>query len=381
MLRRSNRKRKPAVPHTVLTSAVGAAAKRRVPANPAPLPVVANQMSSSTYPLPVVANQTPSAMSTGVSAAHGPAPRLSSVVIPDLSVSPHIMQIPPPVSTTGNTVNPTIHTVTHDIHTPNQISSIFEDVASNVQQNIREKISKSEYIDIATLLTTNNDAKNTATVVWREGRLVVLPPQNTVKIQTIEQWTSAFILFISVYCRTHPNRFQELLKYLYMVRVGASRCPANSLGWKAYDEQFRLRKACDPTSSWAVVDVELWLLYISSGSVNNQAFNNRFSFSNFSMKCYSFNYSGRCFRQACPYNHLCLRCSGSHPVVNCPVKGPVKQKASGSNFNAASQTRFYSRGPNQTVTSQNFTFRHPQYHARPRFTFTPVGQGSHSDQY
>ena len=33
-------------------------------------------------------------------------------------------------------------------------------------------------------------------------------------------------------------------------------------GWKAYDEQFRLRMAQDPSSAWTVIYPELWLIYI-----------------------------------------------------------------------------------------------------------------------
>jgi hypothetical protein len=35
-------------------------------------------------------------------------------------------------------------------------------------------------------------------------------------------------------------------------------------GWVQYDEQFRLRKARYPTSSWGVVDMELWLLCVAT---------------------------------------------------------------------------------------------------------------------
>lgn len=41
-----------------------------------------------------------------------------------------------------------------------------------------------------------------------------------------------------------------------MVRLGASR--TMGLGWKSYDEQFRLRKTQNPSS---IIDKELWLLY------------------------------------------------------------------------------------------------------------------------
>jgi hypothetical protein len=46
-----------------------------------------------------------------------------------------------------------------------------------------------------------------------------------------------------------------------MVRLGASRCA--NLNWKMYDEQYRLRKAQDPASSWSLVDYELRLIYMN----------------------------------------------------------------------------------------------------------------------
>ncbi|CAG2209864.1 unnamed protein product [Mytilus edulis] len=39
-------------------------------------------------------------------------------------------------------------------------------------------------------------------------------------------------------------------------------------GWVHYDEQFRLRKVFSPFSSWGVVDMELWLLCVSTPNVS-----------------------------------------------------------------------------------------------------------------
>ena len=52
-----------------------------------------------------------------------------------------------------------------------------------------------------------------------------------------------FFIFTSIYCTTHPLKF---LKYILCIRLGSKRC---SGGWKAYDEQFRLRMVQDPSSS------------------------------------------------------------------------------------------------------------------------------------
>jgi hypothetical protein len=49
---------------------------------------------------------------------------------------------------------------------------------------------------------------------------------------------------------------------MHVIKLAALR--VSSLGWVSYDEQFRLRKARAPQSSWADVDVELWLLCVSA---------------------------------------------------------------------------------------------------------------------
>ena len=75
-------------------------------------------------------------------------------------------------------------------------------------------------------------------------------------------WTDAFINFIGVFCSVHKDRCSELLKHMYTIRLGANRSACH--GWVHYDEHIRLRKTLNPSSSWAVVYTELWLLYMNS---------------------------------------------------------------------------------------------------------------------
>ena len=73
-----------------------------------------------------------------------------------------------------------------------------------------------------------------------------------------------FLVYISIFCTTgHSTVFQDLLKYIHSIRLGAKWC---ALGWKSYDEKFRLRMSQDPAGSWAVVDPDLWLLNMYSPS-------------------------------------------------------------------------------------------------------------------
>jgi hypothetical protein len=155
-----------------------------------------------------------------------------------------------------------------------------------------------QYIDLALLLQNSNliEASNQQNNSIVQGQLVIQLKQQS-NITNIELWTDAFFIFLSIYCSAHVQKIQGLLKYLNTVRLGPKRCGTHNVGWKLYDEQFRLRMTENPNAKWADVDVELWLLYI-----NPHNFNESFT-SNMIYKCYAFNYNGVCNKQNCTYSH------------------------------------------------------------------------------
>ncbi|CAG2227125.1 unnamed protein product [Mytilus edulis] len=84
------------------------------------------------------------------------------------------------------------------------------------------------------------------------------------------------------------------------VRKGAKR--HGGIGWKYYDEQYRLKKAREPSGSWGKLDSEYWMWYMQSASVQpegqaaNQASNSRALYTNqtaTTSRCYSFNFDVR----------------------------------------------------------------------------------------
>jgi hypothetical protein len=207
----------------------------------------------------------------------------SRVVVPGSDAQYWLAQVIPATSTTagsipdfsentvpGNSLCNNLDTLTvplmsNSLNQPNQVNSFHVDIASEISQATRRKMQKSEYIDLALLLSNNNvQRQDTRKLVIVNGELSMQSGNLRTKINNIEQWTSAFIIFISIYFSAHENRVQELLKYMSDFRLGSQQ--SSSLGWKPYDEQYRLRKACNPMSSWGIVDVELWLLYISSST-------------------------------------------------------------------------------------------------------------------
>jgi len=229
--------------------------------------------------------------------------------------------------------------------TPTQMYSICpsDDISRHVVQNVRQKILAGEYLDLAILLdNTSNLQPQQQKIIMIEGELVIQPKRDNNKISNIESWTDAFIVFMSIYCSLHTNLYPNLLKYMNMIRLAAKRCPG--LGWKTYDEQFRLRKSQDPTSHWDIIDSELWLMYILSNQTTPGQFLPKKLSQNAILKCYAFNYNGRCTKSPCLYMHNCLKCNGQHPSIYCPS---VHQNSSNAfrPRNFSSNVRNFSKNP------------------------------------
>ncbi|XP_050404842.1 uncharacterized protein LOC126820768 [Patella vulgata] len=191
---------------------------------------------------------------------------------------------------------------------PTMSESVHDVLGNNISQSMRQKIARGEYVDLAHLITKTNSGK-TALVLNDEGEIVTRE-KLTHSVLTIDSWTDAFLVYISIYLRGHPERVQEMLKYMHTIRLAASR----GYGWSSYDEQFRLKRSLDPSSSWSSVDFELWLIHMADGkSVTKPSIK-------LTGKCFDFNYKGYCSKTSCQYWHNCMSCAGNHPVVACNVQ-------------------------------------------------------------
>ena len=75
------------------------------------------------------------------------------------------------------------------------------------------------------------------------------------QITEIEQWTTAFTTYMSVF--TYPLRAQEFLQYLSLIRYAAR--VHKGLGWAIYDHKFRQKASLDKSLVWSQIDQHLWL--------------------------------------------------------------------------------------------------------------------------
>ena len=93
-----------------------------------------------------------------------------------------------------------------------------------------------------------------------ENSIIKVKPSNqsTTTITDIEQWTTAFATYMSVFTHEFPNRAQELLQYMSLIRH-AAHCH-KGVGWCIYDVKFRRKAALDQSINWSELDQQLWLM-------------------------------------------------------------------------------------------------------------------------
>ena len=215
------------------------------------------------------------------------------------------------------------------------LTSICDDLGLGVSQHIREKIWNGEFVDLALLLRPAISINNASDCVFSIGSRdspawQIRPHNQTPRITSVEQWTSAFLIFASIYLMRHPTRARQLLKYADIVRSAAFR--RVGYGWRDYDIQFRLRQARMPSRSWASIDAELWLTLLGAPVQQPifRPYNNQRSIGHTNIRtsrtaqrdqnagvCFDFN-RGHCFRPACRFPHKCATClSVGHSAASC----------------------------------------------------------------
>ena len=234
-----------------------------------------------------------------------------------------------------------------------RLTSIDMELGLTIPLNLRQKIVNGEYVELGLLLDKTGKEESVKKLACIDGQVIVQPKQNT-RINDIQQWTDAMLVYTSIYSAAHPESNQGLLKYIHNVRLGARRFGGS--GWMNYDTQFRLKKAQDPTASWSLVDHELWLLYMNTPSLQTPSLGR---------KCYDFN-KGWCNRSPCSYLHKCLRCAGNHQLLRCTLKtGQQSAIVSGFRPTGAQQTRYLAPTSATRAAANRHQFRYqgPRPHA------------------
>ena len=180
--------------------------------------------------------------------------------------------------------------------------------------------------------------------------LSLVPNLRPKQIKNIEEWTSAFIVFVAIYSSHHPLEAPRLMKYMETVRDLSKRG-----GWafKNYDENFRMMKQNDPSWPWDVMHSEYWMrATLTTGqnvnNSNNQSFREpQTRQPNSENLCFRFQRRGFCpFKQNCKFAHRCSLCGDTrHHHTACRKQSHMPGTAS-----RGGAYQFGSRGHGGEVT-------------------------------
>ena len=144
---------------------------------------------------------------------------------------------------------------------------------------------------------------------------------------SIDQWVTAFSVFVAVYPIRVPKAISSPMKYCEAVRDIA----AKQGNWRYYDEQFRfLRQSKSERFPWDNVAWELWhqAMYSSlTTSRPNSTYDfqarraNQRHFQSFPRGlCWRFHSSQFC--RGCNFKHSCCKCAAVHPTSQCNTNRP-----------------------------------------------------------
>jgi len=207
-----------------------------------------------------------------------------------------------------------------------QYAAPFQDIPAQYIKDIRS----SEFFELSRLLPKRLSAvdEKDNMVLTLDNSIVRVSKkaQTTISITEIEEWTTAFTTYMSVFTHKFPQRPQELLQYLSLIRYAAR--VHKGLGWAIYDYKFRQKAGQNKTRVWSEDDQQLWLtIFTVAPSVLKEEYSpfskgpQTTSVSSGGVRrgtCYAFNRGGRCNRDICIFKHVCSRCSGAHPGYDCP---------------------------------------------------------------
>ena len=218
---------------------------------------------------------------------------------------------------------------------PKQIfSSVAVSLSSRVSSKVKAKIWSNEYLDFGTLLSFSpNNQKYSLSLASSDGEttrphLTLEPSQPVKKIQTINQWLSAFNIFVAIYSEKLPTDTPKLMKYCEIVRDIAAK-PGD---WLYYDEQFRfIRQSAPAQYPWDAIHWELWLKAVTNFRPKTQFSSDKGPLRSRSQSfprgtCWRFHAGKVC--NGCRFEHICYKCGSKHPAAQCsssqPKTHPVK---------------------------------------------------------
>lgn len=251
-----------------------------------------------------------------------------------------------------------LFSMAHEIE-PNRC--VGDDLSIHIPIKLVRQIQGGDYINLALMLKgaveLTDFCRGTTLRLGENGVLESKVNTCKDKLSSIERWTDAFIVYMSVYLKKYPGKAGEMLQYMSLIRECSRR--QGGYAWRSYDEQFRLRQSMFP-SSWSAVNQDLWLRCMSTRDISNDPLVVQKPIG----KCFEYN-KGHCPWPSCKYSHSCTACGQAHPHIYCP-SSMLDKPFNGYNSwqNNVQSNRGINRQGNNSFRSRGRGFRFNRHFTR-----------------
>ena len=213
-------------------------------------------------------------------------------------------------------------------------------IGSHLDDNIRTKIEKGEYVDFSKLIgkdrLNEDEAGARYQMIVQNGRQFWAPINDGVQINSFQRWEQAFRVFTNVYLAAHPNRAAELVQYNHLIHMAAQEFMWGNV--YRYDKDFRMHLSKFPGRSWSIILQQAWTLRlrdrlrIENGNFHNFNRQDRPDNNNKDRSCRRFN-QGKCtYGARCKWDHKCKYCDkwGHGSAICRKLKADKGEKISNS---------------------------------------------------
>ena len=206
----------------------------------------------------------------------------------------------------------------------------FFHISCHVEQNMKVKIERGEFIELEKLLPKNrsqlmNEEKRLQ-IIQRNGETFLGTSERENRINSVRRWDQAFRIYAAIYSKANPQRSTEIWQYIHVINTAASSYTWENVAY--YDTTFRQLMSKKPSRSWAKTYTQLWNLAMCDPlpKTYHNPSNSKINEGTKGGECWRYN-KGKCKKWNCKWEHKCSGCgSYSHIWNHCP-----KKKAKGEN--------------------------------------------------
>ena len=281
------------------------------------------------------------------------------------------------VDTTGPQVDPNLNQVNFDVQ--NAVATGLDKILHpstsgenftlnlpgrpldlKISNKIKQQIWSNEYIELDCLLDSKQEESTSYQLVSTQGGPISITPNKASrKINGLGQWCSAFMVYMTIYCKKYPDELSDLTTYLSKIKLLSHR----GGDYLTYDREFRLLRQAT-NMPFSIVHASLWLECRDAKVQSNQS-NNKQSHkakNNFRPQqsntnksthpygyCFKYHDSGKCPKgQDCMFSHSCYTegCLGKHPVFKC-YKNQNDKKQQGPNQQRVTENKIANSNKSQ----------------------------------